>query len=181
MADKIVEVENRVLETGEAITYEEIIPTADGSEQRSFMTTKTPLVNEAGEIYGICGIATDITEHKKSQEAMRLANAEQTAMFEATTLGIAFIRERVVVRGNSQLDALFGTAQLGQSPVPGMRPKKPSTRGSAKSTSSCRAVKSTTAKRNWCGPTARASGASSAVRPSTRATWARARCGCCWT
>jgi len=116
MADKIVEVENRVLETGEAITYEEIIPTADGSEPRSFMTTKTPLVNEAGEIYGICGIATDITEHKKSQEAMRLANAEQTAMFEATTLGIAFIRERVVVRGNSQLDALFGTAQLGQSP-----------------------------------------------------------------
>ncbi|CAN7428326.1 PAS domain S-box protein [Acidovorax sp. LjRoot66] len=116
MADKIVEVESRVLEQGESITYEEIIPTADGSEQRSFMTTKTPLVNEAGEIYGICGIATDITEHKKSQEAMRLANAEQTAMFEATTLGIAFIRDRVVVRGNSQLDALFGTEQLGQSP-----------------------------------------------------------------
>ncbi len=116
MADKIVEVENRVLERGEAITYEEIIPTADGSEKRSFMTTKTPLVNEAGEIYGICGIATDITEHQKSQEAMRLANAEQTAMFEATTLGIAFIKERVVVRGNSQLDALFGTGQLGQSP-----------------------------------------------------------------
>ncbi|CAN7500293.1 PAS domain S-box protein [Acidovorax sp. LjRoot118] len=116
MADKIVAVENRVLNGGEAITYEEIIPTADGSEQRSFMTTKTPLVNEAGEIYGICGIATDITEHKKSQEAMRLANAEQTAMFEATTLGIAFIRDRVVVRGNSQLDALFGTGQLGQSP-----------------------------------------------------------------
>ncbi len=116
MADKIWEVENRVLERGEAITYEEIIPTADGSEQRSFMTTKTPLINEAGEIYGICGIATDITEHKKSQEAMQLAHAEQTAMFEATTLGIAFIKDRVVVRGNTQLDTLFGTGQLGQSP-----------------------------------------------------------------
>lgn len=118
VADRIAEVENRVLETGEAITYEETIPTANGSELRAFMTTKTPLVNEAGEIYGICGIATDITEHKKAQEAMRVANAEQTAMFEATTLGIAFIKDRVIVRSNSKLDVLFGArdgAQIGQS------------------------------------------------------------------
>jgi PAS domain S-box-containing protein len=117
VADKIADVESRVMETGEAITYEEIIPTADRSEQRSFMTTKTPLINEAGEIYGVCGIATDITEHKRAQEAMRIANAEQSAMFEATTLGIAFIKDRVIVRSNSKLDLLFGTqegAQIGK-------------------------------------------------------------------
>jgi PAS domain S-box-containing protein len=118
VADKIAEVERRVLESGESITYEEVIPSSDGSEPRSFMTTKTPLINDAGEIYGICGIATDITESQKAREAMRVANAEQTAMFEATTLGIAFIKDRAIVRSNRKLDALFGSAdgaQIGQS------------------------------------------------------------------
>ena len=114
VAEKIGVIERQVLETGEPVTYEEYIPTVDRSEMRSFMTTKTPLINEAGEIYGICSIATDITEQQKAREAMRVANAEQTAMFEATTLGIAFIRNRTIVRSNSQLDALFGMSEGSQ-------------------------------------------------------------------
>ncbi|PQA79187.1 PAS domain S-box protein [Rhodoferax sp. TS-BS-61-7] len=117
VADKIAAVERRVLDNGEVVTYEEVIPSADRSELRTFMTTKTPLINEAGEIFGICGIATDITERQKTQEAMRIANAEQSAMFEATTLGIAFIKDRTIVRSNRKLDLLFGTpdgTQIGQ-------------------------------------------------------------------
>jgi two-component system, sensor histidine kinase and response regulator len=119
LADRISNIENQVLETGEAMTYVEVIPTVDGAVQRTFMTTKTPLIDEAGEIYGICGIGTDITEQQEAQEAMRIANAEQSAMFEATTLGIAFIKDHHIVRANNQLDALFGTAdggQVGQTP-----------------------------------------------------------------
>jgi len=56
----------------------------------------------------VCASVRDITERQKVQEAMRIANAEQSAMFEATTLGIAFIRNRVIVRANSKLDKLFG-------------------------------------------------------------------------
>ncbi len=118
VADKIAEVDRRVMQSGEAITYEEVLPNSDGSERRSFMTIKTPLINEAGEVYGICGIATDITEVKKTQEAMRLANAEQTAMFEATSLGIAFIKNETVVRSNHKLDLLFDAdagSQIGRS------------------------------------------------------------------
>jgi PAS domain S-box-containing protein len=60
----------------------------------------------------------DITERQKVQEAMRIASAEQSAMFDATTSGIAFIKDRVIVRSNHKLDAMFGVAdgtQIGQS------------------------------------------------------------------
>jgi PAS domain S-box-containing protein len=50
----------------------------------------------------------DVTERQIAQEAMRIANAEQSAMFEATTLGIAFIKDRLIVRSNHKLDTLFG-------------------------------------------------------------------------
>jgi two-component system sensor histidine kinase/response regulator len=88
---------------------------------RSDGTPITVLVNSSIEnMMGGQHIVTwsyDITERQKAEEAMRQANAEQTAMFEAALLGIAFIRNRVIVRSNSMLDRLFGTdpgEQIGQ-------------------------------------------------------------------
>jgi PAS domain S-box-containing protein len=40
--------------------------------------------------------------------ALRLSSEEQAAILESATLGIAFIRNRVIVRANSRLDELFG-------------------------------------------------------------------------
>jgi PAS domain S-box-containing protein len=50
----------------------------------------------------------DITERQKAEDAVRIASAEQTAVLEAATLGIAFIRDRIIVRGNRRLELLFG-------------------------------------------------------------------------
>ena len=52
----------------------------------------------------------DISERQKAEDAVRLASAEQAAVLEAATLGIAFIKDRVIVRGNIRLDLLFGYA-----------------------------------------------------------------------
>jgi PAS domain S-box-containing protein len=52
----------------------------------------------------------DISERQKAEDAVGLASAEQAAVLEAATLGIAFIKDRVIVRGNSRLDLLFGYA-----------------------------------------------------------------------
>jgi len=52
----------------------------------------------------------DITERQLGEDAVRLASAEQAAVLEAATLGIAFIKDRVIVRANSRLDLLFGYA-----------------------------------------------------------------------
>jgi PAS domain S-box-containing protein len=59
----------------------------------------------------------DITEREKAAEAARIANAEQSAMFEAATLGIAFLKDRFIIRSNRQLDQMLGYApgeQIGQ-------------------------------------------------------------------
>ncbi|MEW6164243.1 MAG: PAS domain S-box protein [Pseudomonadota bacterium] len=50
----------------------------------------------------------EITAIKNAAEAIRLAGEEQEAIFESATVGIAFIKDRVVVRGNRRLAELFG-------------------------------------------------------------------------
>ncbi len=50
----------------------------------------------------------DITEHEKAAEVARTASAEQSAIFEAATMGIAFLKDRVIMRGNRLLDQMFG-------------------------------------------------------------------------
>jgi PAS domain S-box-containing protein len=49
--------------------------------------------------------------------ALRRSGEEQTAILEAATSGIAFVKDRVIVRGNARLDELFGLErgeQIGQ-------------------------------------------------------------------
>ncbi|MFA7292203.1 MAG: PAS domain S-box protein, partial [Rhodocyclaceae bacterium] len=54
------------------------------------------------------GAYQDITKQKADEDALRVAAEEQEAIFESATLGIAFIKERVVLRGNRKLGELFG-------------------------------------------------------------------------
>jgi PAS domain S-box-containing protein len=56
-----------VLKAGRPLTLEEHIPHAGG--MRTFLTVKFPVENCTGEITGICGIATDITERKMLEAA----------------------------------------------------------------------------------------------------------------
>jgi PAS domain S-box-containing protein len=39
-------------------------------QQRTFLSFKFPLFGADGALYGLCGIATDITEHKRTQDAL---------------------------------------------------------------------------------------------------------------
>ncbi|MBF0624929.1 MAG: response regulator [Magnetococcales bacterium] len=56
-----------------------VISRVDGSV-RNYLTTKVPLINESGAVYGLCGIATDITDRKTAVEELkiRLAELDQT-------------------------------------------------------------------------------------------------------
>ena len=61
----------------------------------------------------------DITAQHQAELAMRQAIDEQTAMFEAATLGIAFIKDWTIVRGNHRMEQIFGWQfheMQGQSP-----------------------------------------------------------------
>ncbi len=80
VADKIAAVEKEVMDSGKAITYEETLSGRDRSTARDYMTTKTPLRDESGAVYGICGIATDITDRKQAeQEVLRAKEIAEEA------------------------------------------------------------------------------------------------------
>ncbi len=108
VAEMIVVQDKNVMESREPFTFEEIVPSRDGTE-RYYLTTKVPLINDDGDVYGLCGIATDITDRKQVEEAIRQASEEQLAIFESATIGIAFIKDRIIVNCNRRLGEIFGT------------------------------------------------------------------------
>jgi diguanylate cyclase (GGDEF)-like protein/PAS domain S-box-containing protein len=64
--------DSRILENGEHLEFEEVIPTPAGDE-RTYLSVKLPLRRSDGSIDGLCGIATDITERKASEARLKLA------------------------------------------------------------------------------------------------------------
>ena len=61
--------DRRVLDTGEVVQEEDVVPQRDGD--RTYLTQKFPLRDAAGDIYAVCAISTDITERKAREEEMR--------------------------------------------------------------------------------------------------------------
>ena len=68
-ADALRASERRVLERGETVESEEMVPVE--GELRTFLTVKFPLRDERGTIYAVAGISTDITERKRQAEEIR--------------------------------------------------------------------------------------------------------------
>ena len=78
VAEAIMAVDRRIMETGEAMTFEEQVPHPDGTDH-DYLTTKVPLFDDEGEPTGVVGLATDITERKIMEKEL----ADQLAFTEA--------------------------------------------------------------------------------------------------
>jgi len=68
LADEFVFNDKSVLTAGHALESEEIAPHEDG--MHTYFSNKFPLLDDAKEIYAICGISTDITERKKMEDSI---------------------------------------------------------------------------------------------------------------
>jgi diguanylate cyclase (GGDEF)-like protein/PAS domain S-box-containing protein len=64
--------DQQVLASGEARQFEEIIPQADGPH--TWLALKFPLHDAAGQIYAVCGIASDITRRKRTEAEIQALN-----------------------------------------------------------------------------------------------------------
>ena len=70
----------RVLQHGERVQLEEINRNLQGECERAYLSVKLPLRRPDGSIYALCGISTDITEHKRNLEQIH-----QLAFYDALT------------------------------------------------------------------------------------------------
>jgi putative two-component system response regulator len=78
---RVAESDRRILEEGGTYEAEETLQV--GEEVRSFLTVKFPFVDDDGQIAGISGISTDITEKKHAEElSAELALAQELAIKE---------------------------------------------------------------------------------------------------
>lgn len=82
----------RVIEQGERVADEEINTSVTEGETFCFLSVKLPLRHADGSIYALCGISTDITEHRQIQNQLH-----QLAFFDPLT-GLAnrrLVRDRL--------------------------------------------------------------------------------------
>lgn len=69
IADAFRDNDNKVVEAGKPLEVEELAPQDDGIH--TSIVVKFPLRDASGEIYAICGIATDITRRKEAEELIK--------------------------------------------------------------------------------------------------------------
>ncbi len=84
-AKQLREIDARVIQYGED-TAEEIESLMPDGSKRVYWEVKTPIYDEVDKdsIWGLCGISTDITERKQTEEALKLASL----VFHASTESI---------------------------------------------------------------------------------------------
>jgi len=90
-ADAVVsikEVDARVLEHGERTTEEIDVVEADGY-RRVYWGVKTPVYDDAGEIWGLCGVSTDTTDRKIAEESLAERQAFIETLLENAPIGFA--------------------------------------------------------------------------------------------
>jgi PAS domain S-box-containing protein len=98
--------DRRVIEAGEPIQFEEVVPSLEG--QRAYVSAKFLLRDRTGKPYAVCGIATDITALKRAEES-------QASMAREREL---FARQRATELANANealrgcLDALASVPEL---------------------------------------------------------------------
>ena len=68
IAERFMQMDRRVVQANVALTEEEVVPLPDGD--RTYLSVKCPLWDEAGRPYAVFGVSTDITERKRIESAL---------------------------------------------------------------------------------------------------------------
>jgi PAS domain S-box-containing protein len=108
VAARFAENDRRALASGTAVHVVEELQHEDGIVHRSIVS-KFPIPGPDGEIKWVGGIAVDVTEQVRAEQALRDSEARLRAIVEAAVDGIVTIREDGVIESvNPAVERLFG-------------------------------------------------------------------------
>jgi PAS domain S-box-containing protein len=99
--------EQEILETGKKIMVEGSRLYNDG-KHRFISSHKSPIYSADGDISGICTVILDITDRKKSEEALLESEERFRTLFEAANYGILVHRNFKPLYANHALADLYG-------------------------------------------------------------------------
>jgi two-component system cell cycle sensor histidine kinase/response regulator CckA len=84
--------DRKVMEDNRTVTFQEDLTTTDG--EVTFLATKGQLHDAAGNVIGMFGISRDITERKRTEEALRESEEKYRRLIETTGTGYVIIDDQ---------------------------------------------------------------------------------------
>ena len=108
VARRLVDADRRVIESGETLRLEEVLPAGDGT--RTFLSTKAAYMDHRGEVLGIIGVSTEITERKRAEEALRQSEELYRTVVEqaAENIFIVDVETKRILEANTALQRSLG-------------------------------------------------------------------------
>ncbi len=97
------------LDTGRTHQREQWLRRKDGSGFACRLSGRAVEPGDPGK--GYVWLFEDVTERKRADEAMQRMVREQNALLDSAMIGIAFLKERRIMRCNQRFEELFGYAQ----------------------------------------------------------------------
>ncbi|HEV7801629.1 MAG TPA: PAS domain S-box protein, partial [Burkholderiales bacterium] len=111
LATRIMENDRRVMSSGRIERVEETIPTPEGP--RTYLSTKSPLRDVRGNVIGVIGVATDISERKRMENELREAQRFTQGLVETAPIVLYLfdhLQRRIVYATGTGLEALGYTS-----------------------------------------------------------------------
>ncbi len=107
--DELGRLAGPLLTANKPFAHEMLMRRQDGRE--FWADLKAYVADPRDPSVGTVWIVQDRSAFKAAEEEVKRASEEMAAIFESSTFGIAFIRDRVMVKANHKLEELFGYAQ----------------------------------------------------------------------